>query len=117
MSGLRFYNLSQRWGHAMPEWPSVPSLDFHVLQFHARDGVYTMVFDGIMHRGTHMDAPVHVEANRPYMTDYPLWRSLWERERLADAVGVAVPPERSRAAVADAQKVVNATAEWLERKA
>lgn len=72
--GLRFYNLSARWGHGMPEWPSVPSLDFHVHQFHALNGVRTLVFDGIMHRGTHVDAPIHVLADTPYMTDYPLWR-------------------------------------------
>jgi kynurenine formamidase len=72
--GLQFYNLSQRWGHGMPEWPSVPSLDIHIFQFHAKDGVYTTLFDGIMHRGTHMDAPIHVEANQPYITDYELWR-------------------------------------------
>jgi len=46
-----------------------------------------------------------------------LWRSLWERERLADTAGIDVSPERSRAAVADAERVVAATAEWLDRKA
>lgn len=71
---LQFFNLSVEWGHGMPEWPSVPSLDLHVNQFHAKDGVYTMEFDGIMHRGTHMDAPVHVLADTPYITGYPLWR-------------------------------------------
>ena len=72
--GLRFYNLSERWGHGMPEWPSVPSLRINPLQFHALNGVQTLEFDGIMHRGTHMDAPIHVEADQPYMTDYELWR-------------------------------------------
>lgn len=72
--GLRFYDLSHPVEHGMPEWPSAPSLDFHVHQFHAKDGVYTMEYDGIMHRGTHMDAPAHVLADQPYMTGYPLWR-------------------------------------------
>jgi kynurenine formamidase len=72
--GLQFYDLTHRWGHGMPEWPSVPSLDIRIVQFHAKDGVRTLEFDGIMHRGTHMDAPIHVDANQPYITDYPLWR-------------------------------------------
>jgi len=24
--GLKFYNLSVRWGHGMPEWPSSPGM-------------------------------------------------------------------------------------------
>ena len=31
-------------------------------------------FEGIMHRGTHMDAPIHVQENQPTLTGYPLWR-------------------------------------------
>ena len=27
-----------------------------------------------MHRGTHMDAPIHVQENQPTLTGYPLWR-------------------------------------------
>ena len=31
-------------------------------------------FEGIMHRGTHMDAPLHVTENTPTLTGYPIWR-------------------------------------------
>lgn len=71
---LEFYNLSHRWGHGMPEWPSRPLLNVKVLQLHGRDGVFVQQLDGIMHRGTHMDAPLHVMENKPSITGYPLWR-------------------------------------------
>jgi kynurenine formamidase len=32
------------------------------LQFHARGGVLVQYVEGMMHRGTHMDAPIHVQA-------------------------------------------------------
>ena len=72
--GLKFYNLSARWGHGIPQWPSAPGINVLTLQFHALDGVYVTEFEGIMHRGTHMDAPLHVTENTPTMTGYPLWR-------------------------------------------
>lgn len=86
--GVQLFSLSHEWGHGMPEWPSTPSLDLHVKQFHAKDGVYTMEFDGIMHRGTHMDAPVHVLADTGYITDYPLWRFF------GTGVAVSIPKEK-----------------------
>jgi kynurenine formamidase len=71
---LKFYNLSARWGHGMPEWPSAPGINVLTLQYHANHGVYVTEFEGIMHRGTHMDAPIHVAENTPTITGYPLWR-------------------------------------------
>jgi kynurenine formamidase len=45
------------------------------LRFHALHGMPTCSrYDGIMHRGTHMDAPIHVTANLPYITAYEPWR-------------------------------------------
>jgi len=75
-SGLQFFDLTQRIGHNMPQWPSVAStvLTVNRLQYHAMHGQTVQEYDGIMHRGTHMDAPVHVTANQPYITGYPLWR-------------------------------------------
>jgi kynurenine formamidase len=71
---LEFYNLSHRWGHGMPEWPSRPLLNVKVLELHGRDGLFVQQLDGIMHRGTHMDAPLHVKENQPSITGYPIWR-------------------------------------------
>ena len=73
-SAPQIYNLSQFWGHHMPEWPSTPGVNVHVKKFHAKDGIYQTEFEGIMHRGTHMDAPLHVTENTPDIMDYELWR-------------------------------------------
>ena len=71
---LQFYELSHRWGHGMPQWPSRSNFLTRTIMFHAKDGVYVQQFEGIMHRGTHMDAPIHVQENQPTLTGYPLWR-------------------------------------------
>ena len=57
---LQIYDLTHTYGQFMPEWPSHPGVDIDVLKFHARDGVYEVNWEGIMHRGTHMDAPSHM---------------------------------------------------------
>src|SRR3989440_11473827 len=72
--GIQYYDLTQRWGHGMPQWPSRANLNVRVLEFHAKDGLLVQQFEGIMHRGTHMDAPIHVQENQPTLTGYPLWR-------------------------------------------
>jgi kynurenine formamidase len=72
--GLQLFDLSHRWGHGMPQWPSRANLNVRVLEFHAKDGLLVQQFEGIMHRGTHMDAPIHVAENTPTLTGYPLWR-------------------------------------------
>jgi kynurenine formamidase len=73
-NGLELINLSTDWGHGMPQWPSRANLNVRVVEFHARDGLLVQQFEGIMHRGTHMDAPIHVAENQPTLTGYPLWR-------------------------------------------
>ena len=71
---LQFFDLSHPWGHGMPQWPSRANLNVRVVEFHAKDGLLVQQFEGIMHRGTHMDAPIHVAENQPTLTGYPLWR-------------------------------------------
>src|SRR6202034_3684502 len=73
-SGLQFFELSHPWGHGMPQWPSRANLNVRVVEFHAKDGLLVQQFEGIMHRGTHIDAPIHVAENQPSLTGYPLWR-------------------------------------------
>src|SRR4029079_5564222 len=69
----------------IPQWPSAPGINVLTRQFHALDGVYVTEFEGIMHRGTHMDEPLHVTENTPGMTGYPLWRFF------GTGVAVAIP--------------------------
>ena len=97
---LEFYNLSHRWGHGMPEWPSRPLLNVKVLELHGRDGVFVQQLDGIMHRGTHMDAPLHVKENQPSITGYPIWRFF--------GTGVAVSIPKGKWGVITAKDLENA---------
>src|SRR5262245_5327474 len=71
---VQFFDLTHRWGHGMPQWPSRANLNVRVVEFHAKDGLLVHQFEGIMHRGTRMDAPIHVQENEPTLTGYPLWR-------------------------------------------
>ena len=71
---LKVYDLTHTFTQFMPEWPSNPSVNIDIDKFHAKDGVYQIQWEGIMHRCTHMDAPIHVTENTPGISDYPLWR-------------------------------------------
>ena len=66
---LEIYSLSHPFHQHMPEWPSTPSVNVTVNKFHAKDGVYEVNWEGIMHRCTHMDAPLHVTENTPSIAD------------------------------------------------
>ena len=74
--GLQFYELSHKLGHNMVQWPSPFATPFQVnrLNYHAMHDFYAVEYDGIMHRGTHMDTAAHVTANTPYMDAFELWR-------------------------------------------
>ena len=86
--GPEFYDLSHRWGHGIPQWPSRSMLNIRTLEFHAKDGVLVQQFEGIMHRGTHMDAPIHVAENTPTITGYALWRFF------GTGVAVSIPKKK-----------------------
>lgn len=73
-SGLQFFDLSQEYGSSMPQWPSSSGVNINVLQFHAKDGVSVLEVDNVVHRGTHMDAPIHVLANTPSLYEYEVYR-------------------------------------------
>ncbi len=72
--GLELVDLTHVWGHGMPEWPSAPGIQVHPRLLHSMHGVSMFELDGIMHRGTHMDAPIHVTEDWPSISDYELWR-------------------------------------------
>jgi kynurenine formamidase len=88
--GVTFYNLSHTLYHNMPQWPSPfsPPLVTNKLQYHAMHGCYTVEYDGILHRGTHMDAPIHVEAETPWLNEFPLWKFF------GTGVVVSIPKEK-----------------------
>ena len=100
-NGLKFYDLTNRWYHGMPEWPSAPGINTAVRKFHALNGVYEIEVDITMHRGTHMDAPIHVTENTPTIAGYPIWRFF--------GTGVAVSIPKGKRGVSTATDLDNAT--------
>ena len=71
---LNFYDLTHTFEPFMPQWPSGCNLKEDVIRYHADANMYDIQWQGIMHRGTHMDAPLHVTECTPDITNYPLWR-------------------------------------------
>lgn len=98
---LEIYTLSHTFEQFMPEWPSSPGVNLTVNKFHAKDGVYEINWEGIMHRGTHMDAPNHVTENTHDISEYPLWRLC--------GTGVVVSIPKGKWGVITAEDLENAT--------
>ncbi len=73
-NGLRYYDLTNVYGHGVPQWPSSPNLDVHTTKYHSKDGIFVQQVSAIMHRSTHMDAPAHVTENGGTLGDYEPWR-------------------------------------------
>lgn len=85
----RMHDLSHPWGHDISFWPGKnPIHDFRRLYYHARDGMLVQQFTTVMHRGTHMDAPIHVLENTPDVTGFELWRFF------GTGVAVSIPKQR-----------------------
>ncbi len=74
VTGLRFYELSHRWGHGTPCWPYFEDVKIERLHNHARSRVLTQRITTVMHSGTHVDAPGHVIEGTPLLDELPLWR-------------------------------------------
>ena len=71
---IRIFDLTHTFEPFMPQWPSGCNLKEEVIRYHADANMYDIQWEGIMHRGTHMDAPLHVTECTPDITSYPLWR-------------------------------------------
>lgn len=84
-NGLTYYDLTNFYGHNVPQWPSSPNLAFKVTKFHAKDGYYVQEIESIMHRSTHMDAQLHVTENGTSLTGYQTWR------HFGTGVAVSIP--------------------------
>ncbi len=100
-SKLKFYNLSCRFSHGMPEWPTVPGISLMPMHHHANQGIQVTEWEGVMHRGTHMDSPLHVTENTPSIIDYPLWRFF--------GTGVAVSIPKKKWEIVTAEDLEKAT--------
>ncbi|HVZ50533.1 MAG TPA: cyclase family protein, partial [Pseudolabrys sp.] len=100
--GAALHDLTHPWGHDVSFWPGKnPIHEFRRLYYHARDGMAVQHFTTVMHRGTHMDAPIHVLENMPDISQFPLWRFF--------GTGVAVSIPKGRWEVITAKDLENAT--------
>jgi kynurenine formamidase len=69
------HDLTHDWGYNVSFWPGKnPIHDFKRHQFHSRDGAQVLQFTTVMHRGTHMDCPLHVLPETPDITGFELWK-------------------------------------------
>ena len=83
------HDLTHPWGHDASFWPGKnPIHDFRRLYYHARDGMFVQQFTTVMHRGTHMDAPIHVLENMPDISQFELSRFF------GTGVAVSIPKKK-----------------------
>ena len=66
---VQIFDLSHTFEPFMPQWPSGCNLKEEVIRYHADADMYNIQWEGIMHRGTHMDAPLHVTELTPEAVD------------------------------------------------
>lgn len=68
-------DLTHDWGYEVSFWPGKnPIHDFRRHQFHSRDGAKVLHFTTVMHRGTHMDCPLHVLPETHDISEFELWK-------------------------------------------
>ena len=88
ISGLRFVELSHRWGHGTPTLPGYQDAVIYRAVNHAAHGVMSHRIKSTMHSGTHLNAPIHLVPGASGVGSVPLDR-LFGR-------GVVVPVPKSR---------------------
>jgi kynurenine formamidase len=83
------HDLTHDWGYNVSFWPGKnPIHSFTRHQFHSRDGAQVLQFNTVMHRGTHMDCPLHVLAETHDITGFELWKFF------GTGVVLSIPKER-----------------------
>ena len=60
VSGLKFYELSHRWGYNSPTFPGYEDVKLERITYHAKHGVMTQKITAIMHVSTHVNAPIYL---------------------------------------------------------
>jgi kynurenine formamidase len=59
-TGLKFYDLSQEWGHNIPTYPGYEDVHIERFTYHAKHGVMTSKIVTIFQCSTHVNAPIHL---------------------------------------------------------
>ncbi|TPG52401.1 cyclase family protein [Roseomonas nepalensis] len=70
--GLKFHNLSHRFGFQSPNWPYFQDVQIERIHYMAKSGVLSQRITTTMHNGTHIDAPAHVVSGTPFIDEVPL---------------------------------------------
>lgn len=70
--GLKFYNLSHRFGYQSPNWPYFEDVKIERIHYMAKSGVLSQRITTSMHNTTHIDAPAHVVQGTPFIDEVPL---------------------------------------------
>ncbi len=70
--GLRFHNLSHRFGFQSPNWPYFQDVQIDRIHYMAKSGVLTQRITTTMHNTTHIDAPAHVVEGTAFINEVPL---------------------------------------------
>ncbi len=70
--GLKFHNLSHRWGFQCPNWPYFQDVKIERIHYMAKSGVLSQRITTSMHSTTHIDAPAHVVQGTPFIDEVPL---------------------------------------------
>ena len=73
-SGLKFYELSHRWGMYTPIFPGYEEIKLERITHHAKQGVMTHKITTIFHTSTHVNAPIHLIPQAPAVGDLALDR-------------------------------------------
>lgn len=98
------HDLTHDWGYNVSFWPGKnPVHSFTRHQFHSRDGAQVLQFTTVMHRGTHMDCPLHVLAETHDITGFELWKFF--------GTGVVLSIPKGRWEVVTAEDLEQATPE------
>ena len=87
-TGLRFFDLSNPWGHDVPLWPYFPDVKIERFHYHAKSGVLSQQITTFMHCTTHTDAPAHVIEGTRFMDEVPL------SSYFGSGVVVSIPKEQ-----------------------
>ena len=73
-TGLRFVELSHKWGHGVPVWPGDAEVQIARGVNHAHDGVMSHKIVTNMHVATHVNAPIHLIQGGAFVGALPIDR-------------------------------------------
>jgi kynurenine formamidase len=93
--GLKFYNLSHRWGFQCPNWPYFEDVKIERIHYMAKSGVLSQRITTSMHSTTHIDAPAHVVQGTPFIDEVPL------PHFFGSGIVVSIPKEKWESITAD----------------